>query len=553
MIGGWCRLRVLGLYSLRAPRVLLFVGLCWAFLLSLQLANGPRGPRLKKKGCGRHLQDGCAYIVSLFFSRGCGFPFLVVTSYTANRDVAISQMSPAAIRNMVIAMVLGAEVNVNVDVEFFEMISQLNFITDETFSVSIKARCRLMDGRGPSKADGWKRKYFFMRISPASVVDSSAHWPLPSWASDRLTRILGPGRIAWNDLSDQRVRRSIPRINAAFREVRAETSSVAGSLKRKRERSPGRKMGKTAAVSSSPFIDSVIPTACSSGEPAVDRKRTLVAVSAHVLAASPLAVSSCPDVSVGVDAGIAGAVKLPLSCDSKRNAGIAGAVKLPLSVDSKRRREELVPFQTDPLSLPPADCARLVHGFRLPSSSMSSFEDLAFSREYVEWASFEAQILEENSSKLEGENRDLRAEVDGLKEDATEFDHREKELLSQKTALEADVARLNESCGELVESERRRVESAMLTRFGDFVEKVRKYLVDRDVARPHILVETQLSGVIGCLKLLIGEGIPMPAEKLAENEQALSVQSAIFDQMEVHDLELSDLPSFSIDNDSTID
>ncbi|KAL0797075.1 hypothetical protein Bca101_068452 [Brassica carinata] len=229
---------------------------------------------------------------------------------------------------------------------------------------------------------------------------------------------------------------------------------------------------------------------------------------------------------------------------------------------------------------------------------MSSFEDLAFSREYVEWASFEAQskirgnhllglyerqcrrlsddleskrrssaeerqrstmissslkILEENSSKLEGENRDLRAEVDGLKEDATEFDHREKELLSQKTALEADVARLNESCGELVESERRRVESAMLTRFGDFVEKVRKYLVDRDVARPHILVETQLSGVIGCLKLLIGEGIPMPAEKLAENEQALSVQSAIFDQMEVHDLELSDLPSFSIDNDSTID
>lgn len=83
-------------------------------------------------------------------------------------------MSPAAIRNMGIAMVLGAEVNVDVDVEFFEMISQMNLITDETFSVSIKARCRLMDGRGPSKADGWQRKYFFMRISPASVVDSSA-------------------------------------------------------------------------------------------------------------------------------------------------------------------------------------------------------------------------------------------------------------------------------------------------------------------------------------------------------------------------------------------
>ena len=83
-------------------------------------------------------------------------------------------MSPAAVRNMVIALVLGAEADVDVDAEFFEVISQMNFITDGTFSVSIKARCRLMDGRGPSKADGWQRKYFFVHISPASVFDSSA-------------------------------------------------------------------------------------------------------------------------------------------------------------------------------------------------------------------------------------------------------------------------------------------------------------------------------------------------------------------------------------------
>ena len=50
----------------------------------------------------------------------------------------------------------------------------MTFTTDETFSVSIKTRCRLMDGRGPSKADGWQRIYFFVRISPAFVVDSSA-------------------------------------------------------------------------------------------------------------------------------------------------------------------------------------------------------------------------------------------------------------------------------------------------------------------------------------------------------------------------------------------
>ena len=98
----------------------------------------------------------------------------MLTSYATKRDVAISQMSPADIRNMVISMVLGAEVDVNVDAEFFEMISQMNLITGKTLSVSIKTCCRLMEGRGPSKADGWQRKYFFVRVSPASVADSSA-------------------------------------------------------------------------------------------------------------------------------------------------------------------------------------------------------------------------------------------------------------------------------------------------------------------------------------------------------------------------------------------
>lgn len=40
------------------------------------------------------------------------------TSYAQRHDVAISQMSPAAIRYMVVAMVLGAEVAVDVEVEF---------------------------------------------------------------------------------------------------------------------------------------------------------------------------------------------------------------------------------------------------------------------------------------------------------------------------------------------------------------------------------------------------------------------------------------------------
>ncbi|KAG2292958.1 hypothetical protein Bca52824_039627 [Brassica carinata] len=175
---------------------------------------------------------------------------------------------------------------------------------------------------------------------------------------------------------------------------------------------------------------------------------------------------------------------------------------------------------------------------------MPHLEDLIFSREYVEWASYEAQ---ENSSKLEVENRDLKVEVERLRGDVAERDCREKELLSQKSALEAEMTQLNESRTELVESERRRVESVMSARFGGFVEKVRKYMSNRDVVRPQVLAETQLSGVFSCLKLFIEEGIPIPAEKLAENEHPLLVQSAALDQMDVHDLELSDLPSFSLD------
>ena len=52
------------------------------------------------------------------------------------------------------------------------------------------------------------------------------------------------------------------------------------------------------------------------------------------------------------------------------------------------------------------------------------------------------------------------------------------------------------------------------------MEKVRKYLSDRNVVHPQILIESQLSGVVSCLKLFIEEGIPIPAAKLAENKQA---------------------------------
>lgn len=87
----------------------------------------------------------------------------------------------------------------------------------------------------------------------------------------------------------------------------------------------------------------------------------------------------------------------------------------------------------------------------------------------------------------------------------------------------------------------------MASRFGTFVDKVRTYLSDRDLVRPQILAETQLLGVVSCLKNYIAEGIPIPSEKLAENKHALLVQTAALDEMVVYELNMSDLPSFSLD------
>ncbi|KAL0705880.1 hypothetical protein Bca4012_072305 [Brassica carinata] len=511
----------------------------------------------------------------------------MLTSYATKRDVAISQMSPADIRNMVISMVLGAEVDVNVDAEFFEMISQMNLITGKTLSVSIKTCCRLMEGRGPSKADGWQRKYFFVRVSPASVADSSAvfrtEWNpepvphgkfrlLPSWATDRLNRILGPGRIAWIDFTVERLlgwllpvlqlllsllrreevlplvrkwgklKRDIP----VYTKVMSETPSVLPSASLKES-------GSSSALVLAPVV---IPPTAPNADPSVAAIHSSLDETTGGGDHLSMVGLSDPDaltVSPPAAPSLSGALIVG-------GHGAASASERPPAGGSKKRKKTFVFEDPDSSSLTPEDCARYLHSFRFSSSSLPDLEDMSFVQEYFEWVSCEAQSKIKGNHLVglfEGKCRrlsdDLEEERGRLKGDVTERDYREKKLLSQKSVLEAEVAHLKESSAELAESERRRVESAMLALFGEFVEKVRKYLSDRDVVRPQILFESHLSGVVSCLKLFIEEGIPIPVAKLAENKQALLVHTAALNQMKVNDLEMSDLPFFSFDADSVID
>ncbi|KAF3559660.1 hypothetical protein F2Q69_00011966 [Brassica cretica] len=518
----------------------------------------------------------CLYSQYFLHSR-LWFPLpRLLTSYATKRDVAISQMSPAAIRNMVISLVLGAEVDVDVDAEFFEMISQMNFITGKTFSVSIKTLCRFMEGRGPSKADGWQRKYFFVRVSPASVADSSAvfrtEWnpepvlhgkfrPLPSWATDRLNRILSPGRIAWVDFTAERVRRSIPRITTASRVITSSPSIVVESSKTKGGASAGG--GSSSILTSAPVV---IPPAAPNTDlstAAIHSSLDKTTGGGDHLSKAGLSDPDAPTVSPLAAPTLSGA----LAVGGPR---AANASERPSAGGSKKRKRTFVFEDPESPSLTPEDCARDLHSFRLSSSSLPDLEDMSFVQEYIEWASCEAQSKIKGNHLVglfEGKCRRLS---DDLEEErrllAEERERLSAALLSLKTSeensikleaesrdLRAEVAHLKESRAELAESERRRVESAMFARFGGFVEKVRKYLSDRNVIHPQILIESQLSGVVSCLKLFIEEGIPIPAAKLAENEQALSVHTTALNQMEVNELEMSDLPSFSFDADSVID
>ncbi|KAL0730875.1 hypothetical protein Bca4012_026969 [Brassica carinata] len=440
----------------------------------------------------------------------------------------------------------------------------------------------------------------------ASEVAHGKFLSLPSWAAVRLSRILSSGRINWADFSIECIRRSIPRITAASRVAALVPPSTAESSKKRRNADVGKRMGKvkrdipvyTQVMSETP---SILPSerAVKSGSPLVS---TSLAVSSAALAvgSSTHGRSSAEKSGEGGDLLAADILKRDApKADSPAAPSSLGALatvgpkaaevsKQLLVGDSKKRKKMFAFDNSDGFLSTPDDCAQYLRSFFLPSSSLPDLGDMSFARVYTEWASCEAQSkirgnhlvglfegkckrllgdleeksrllakeeekslavssslksAEDHSARLETENGELRSEVDRLKQDAMEWGHREKELLSEKSVLEAEVVRLKESCAELVVSEKRRIESVMLARFGGFVEKVRSYLVDRDLVRPKILRDSQLSG----------EGIPIPAEKLAENERALRAHAEALDQMEIHDLEAGDLPSFSFDVDPTAD
>ncbi|XP_013617563.1 PREDICTED: uncharacterized protein At3g60930, chloroplastic-like [Brassica oleracea var. oleracea] len=99
----------------------------------------------------------------------------LLTSYAAARDIALTQFTPAAMRNVVAPLVLGAEVGFDVDLRFFKELANIsrNPGTPNTFYINIKSRYDILRGR-VNKAHEWFQRYFFVQNDSASIADLDA-------------------------------------------------------------------------------------------------------------------------------------------------------------------------------------------------------------------------------------------------------------------------------------------------------------------------------------------------------------------------------------------
>ncbi|XP_013639627.1 PREDICTED: uncharacterized protein LOC106344875 [Brassica oleracea var. oleracea] len=155
----------------------------------------------------------------------------LLTSYAAARDIALTQFTPAAMRNVVAALVLGAEVGIDVDLRFFEELATIsrNPGTPNTFYINIKSRHGILRGR-VNKAHEWFQHYFFIRIDSASMADLNAvlrgTWnsspkrhpislPPPAGFPRGVENIRELGVQQWFDFDRDHIFRSVSRISAA--------------------------------------------------------------------------------------------------------------------------------------------------------------------------------------------------------------------------------------------------------------------------------------------------------------------------------------------------
>lgn len=113
----------------------------------------------------------CLY-ESYFKDSGLWFPLpKLFVNYCFRRKIAISQLSHAAVRNIVGILTLAAELRVEVDTQSFEEMATIKRVPNNLCRLYVgkKSKFNLLTGF-TSKFDHWERSYFFVKINEDSVL-----------------------------------------------------------------------------------------------------------------------------------------------------------------------------------------------------------------------------------------------------------------------------------------------------------------------------------------------------------------------------------------------
>lgn len=103
-----------------------------------------------------------------------------ISQYCARRKIAISQLSPAAIRNAIGLYRLGRTAGVEIDVSFFEHLTRMSKMKDKTGIVYISSFGHTIVTGAKSKTYRWKNSYFFAELSHL-LVESPGVMHVSGW------------------------------------------------------------------------------------------------------------------------------------------------------------------------------------------------------------------------------------------------------------------------------------------------------------------------------------------------------------------------------------
>ncbi|KAL0701752.1 hypothetical protein Bca4012_057874 [Brassica carinata] len=515
----------------------------------------------------------------------------LLTPYAAARDIALTQFTLAAMRNVVAAL----------------------------------SRHGILRGK-VSKAHEWSQRYFFVRVYSASVANLNAvlrgtwnpspseslvlslssSWfvcdfifalfgifldrhpislPPPTGFSCGVERIHELGVQQWSDFDRDRIFRSVPRISAAAwgassagesgRRGRSSSCPASPILSCRAARSPSVRTGgvhREIPPYSSVMNDEPERAFGESGEvtPAAPGGGGPVAVERGASDAAPTGDFMADAIRSFVREG-------EESRSLKRLSEDVPTGDAPEEKRSRRnpyarvfRYNKDTPFVNDERA-----CAEY---FCLPRNAfkeLPSVDDLAHAQEFKDMARSTAQFfpllflflfldLARVRAKLEdvfaekelryARFKELEVIVDGLTSAAEVLQDELAVSSSRAAILRAQIREKQNSLGARINYLERshedyaakevvRAVREAIAKYRGRLERVKAYLDDQERVKDLVFKENQMTGIVSCLEVCIEEGIPIPSEKLKEYIDLLDNTEVV--ALEDDNLVLSPLPSSS--------